>query len=190
MRTTIFIITLLILFSLNAKSQNSFTLPDGYHTYKDYEGKESRADGDFDGDGVNDLAIVCADKNDTKIIVVYLASKWLIDQKYWWFPWDYESKLSFSNSVLNIDNQDEYNNIILKLKYYPNLNNMKLIGYDRTEYLRHPTTVVVSSSINLNAGQYQVNGGTLKKINIATITLSDIEKYFEYLSKVGGGGND
>ena len=185
---------LFALISSNGFSQNSFTLPDGYRTYKDFDGKESRADGDFDGDGVSDLAIVCADNNDSKIIVVYLGSKWLVDQSYWWFPWDYYSKLSFSNNVLTIDSGDgEFINVILKLKHYSNLSNMKLIGYARDEYMRalnpdNGTTEIVkvnSKNINLNTGEYQVDGGIKKKINISTITLSDIEKYFVYLSQVG-----
>lgn len=187
LRTTIFTVTFLTFFSINAKSQNSFTLPNGYKTYKDYDGRESRTDVDFDGDGVKDLAIVCTDKNDNKIIVVYLASNWLVDQSYWWFPWNYPTnKLSFANNVLNIDSDDEYNYINLKLKYYSNLKNMKLIGYSRTYYFRHPTTLVGSNSINLNTGEYSVNGGINKKIDIATITLSNIEKYFDYLSNIGG----
>lgn len=170
-----------------AFAQTTFNLPDGYHTYKDYEGKESRVDGDFDGDGLNDLAIICADKEDVKIVVVYLASKWLVDQSYWWFPWDYTSnKLSFTNNVLKIDSDDDYDFIVLKLKYYSSLKNIKLIGYSRTYYMRHPTTLVGSNSINLSTGEYSVNGGANKKIDIATITLLDIEKYFDYLSKVGG----
>ena len=186
-KTFLFIGALLTLISFNANSQNSFTLPNGYHTYKDYEGKESRADGDFDGDGVMDLAIVCADKDDTKIIVVYLASRWLVNQSYWWFPWNYRTnRLSFLNNVLKIDSDDDYDFIILKLKYYSSLRNMKLIGYSRTNYVRHPSLLMGSNSINLNTGEYSVNGGANKKIDIDTITLSDIEKYFDYLSEVGG----
>ncbi len=184
---TIFIFVFLILITISAKSQTSFSLPSGYHTFKDGMGNECRTDGDFDGDGVTDLAIVCADNEDVKIVVVYLASKWLVDKIYWWFPWNYSSnKLSFSNNVLKIDSDDDYDFIILKLKYYSNLKNMKLIGYSRTYYMRHPTTFVGSNSINLSTGEYSVNGGANKKIDITTITLSDIEKYFDYLSKVGG----
>ena len=95
---------------------------------------------------------------------------------------------------MTIDSGDgELLNIILKLKYYPKLDNMKLIGYAKNEYMRSinnegfPDVVKVSSkSINLNTGEYQMNEGEKKKINLNTITLADIEKYFEYLSQVGG----
>jgi hypothetical protein len=74
MKTKIIILTLIAFaISFNVKSQ-SFTLPEGYQTYKDYDGKEQRADGDFDGDG-NDLVIVCSTKDGGNIVVVYLASK-------------------------------------------------------------------------------------------------------------------
>lgn len=177
----------LIFISMTLKCQANFTLPSGYSTYKDEMGNEFRADGDFDGDGLSDLAIICANNDNVKIVVVFLASKWSIDQTYWWFPWDYPTnKLSFSDNVLNIESDDDYNFINLKLKYFSSLKNMKLIGYSRTYYMRHPTLLVGSNNINLNTGEYSVNGGVNKKIELNTITLSDIEKYFDYLSKVGG----
>ena len=186
-KTKIIVLTLFAFtISFNVKSQN-FTLPEGYEAFKDSDGKEHRVDGDFDGDGLNDLAIVCATKNGENIVVVYLASKFLIDQSYWSFPWNYfNNKLSFTNNVLNIESDDYYDYIVLKLKYYSNLKNLKLIGFSRKYYLRHPTTFVGSNSINLNTNEYSVNGGPNKKININTITLSDIEKHFEFLREVGG----
>jgi hypothetical protein len=188
------IISFLALFSISVKCQNSFELPKGYKAFKDYEGKQSRIDADFDGDGIKDLAILCENKNEEKIVVVYLGSKWLIDQTYWWFPWDYYSKFSFSNNVLTIDSGDEeFSSIVLKLRYYAKMNNMRLIGYAKSEYVRvgdvntggTRMARAFSSSINLSTGEYQVNDGVKKKIKIAIITLSDIEKYFEYLSQVG-----
>lgn len=177
---------------INVKGQNNFTLPNTYHTYKDYDGRESRSDGDFDGDGINDLAIVCENKNETKIIVVYLASQWLTDRSYWWFPWDYNSELSFTNRVLTIKAVDEFFTTTLKLKYYSSLSNMKLIGYAEEIFERAYNNdgsfmaKVGSKSINLNTGEYEVNHGVRKKISIDTITLANIEKYFEYLGQVGG----
>ena len=185
------ILTTIAIFAMNfAFSQTTFNIPDGYQTYKDGDGKESRADGDFDGDGVNDLAILCTNQDGTKIVVVYLASKWITDQTYWWFPWDYSSDLSYSNNVLTIKGGLPMTDgvvITLKLKYYPNLNNMKLIGYDKDDFMPHdgPPGPINTKSINLSTGEYQVNNGVKKKINIDLITLSNIEKYFDYLGQVG-----
>jgi hypothetical protein len=183
-----FVVLTLIAFVISCDvNGQSFSLPKGYKSYKDFNGKEQRVDNDFDGDGLKDMAIVCEDNNDQKIIAVYLASKLLIDKSYWWFPWNYNShNLSYANNVLTIKSDDDYDFMILKLKYYSKLKNMKLIGYSRTYYLQHPQTLVGSNSINLNTGEYSVNGGPIKKIDVKTITLSDIEKYFDYLSKVGG----
>lgn len=194
LKATLILLAFFILNSFNVKSQNSFTLPDGYHTSKDFAGKEIRGDGDFDGDGVSDLAIVCADQNDSKIIVVYLASKWLVDQSYWWFPWDYASiNLKYSNKVLDISSSDfgGHQFIELKLKYYANLSNMKLIGYKDESNVRNPDGEMVqisSKNINLNTGEYEM-AGVKRKINIDLITLSNIEKYFNYLSSVGENYN-
>lgn len=187
------IITTTAIFAMNfAFSQMSYNLPEGYHTFKNLNGKESRADGDFDGDGVSDLAIVCADKNETKIIVVYLASKWTIDQSYWWFPWNFSyNDLKFENNILKISsNEDEFGIVELRLKYYNEYNNMKLIGYAEKQFMRAEDgtgnmIVINSKSVNLNTNEYEVNGGAKKKINIDPVTLSNIEKYFDYLGKIG-----
>lgn len=187
----IILIFILFLFLQNTFSQIQYSLPEGFVACIGEDGNESKVEADFDTDGINDLAILCCDDNDQKIIVVYLASKWLIDKNYWWFPWNFNTNLiSFNNKVLIIDSNDDYNFIKLKLKYYTSLKNMKLIGYDRSYYMRHPTTFIGSNSINLITGEYSINNGPNKKIKINTITLDDIEKYFEYLSKVGGVFND
>ena len=64
---------------------------------------------------------------------------------------------------------------------------MKLIGYGLEEYVRSPNDGLVKAAtktINLNTGEYEINGGTKKKVNIDVITLSNIEKYFYFLSPV------
>ncbi len=186
-KTKIIVLTLFAFaISFNVKSQN-FTLPEGYQTYKDYDGKEQRADGDFDGDGVNDLAIVCSTKDGGNIVVVYLASKFLIDQSYWWFPWASEmNSLEFKNNVLSIGSNDCAGRCYttLKLKYYANLANMKLIGYEEGNFGNAEHEGAYEKNINLNTGEYEI-GGVKRKITIDLITLSNIEKYFDYLSSVG-----
>lgn len=183
-RLSLLIFLLFTLFSINVKSQNSFTLPVGYDISEDYSGNQQRCDGDFDGDGVDDVAVLCVDKYDTKIVVVYLASKWLIDKSYWWFPWELEIyNFEYLNNVLIIESYTNDFSITLKLQYFANINNMKLIGYDYysgmdPEYRYH-------KSINLNTGEYQVNEGQKKKITLDLITLSNIEKYFDYLQQIG-----
>jgi len=182
---------ILLMFSLfiikTSFSQLNYTLPDGYNSYKDFNGNESITVGDFDGDGIKDYAIVCLNKDEEKGILINLASKWLVDQAFWWFPWNYNNyELSFVNGILKISTDDDYDYIDLKFKYISELNNMRLIGYSRTYYMRHPTKFIGSNNINLIAGLYSVNDGLNKKINISVITLSNIEKYFDYLSKVGG----
>jgi len=192
-RITYLIVTLFLLVSLNLKSQVSFNLPKGYQTYKDYDQKEQRCDGDFDNDGITDLAIVCVDKNGGgKIIVVYLTTRYVVDKIYSWFPWDYNIAFKFSNNVLEIKSDDGFGFLekTLILKYYANLKNMKLIGYGENNYVRSPNSgggmiKVKSKTINLSTGEYEVNGGVKKKITIDLITLSNIEKYFDYLSLVG-----
>ena len=184
---------LLIIFILLGASVNAqnFIIPKGYKIYKDYNKVEERIDDDFDGDGVKDLAITCIDNSESKIVVVYLASKWAVDKSYSWFPWNYYSKYSFTNNVLTIDGGDgEFLNVILKLKYDTSLKKMKLIGYGLHEYVRAvdgtgDMVQIFYNSINLSTNEYQVNGGSKKKFDFPVITLSNIENYFEYLSQIG-----
>jgi hypothetical protein len=178
------IIALAITF--HAKSQ-SFTLPRGYQTYKDYDGNEQRVDDDFDGDGMNDLAIVCSSKNDEKIVVVYLASNYLNDQSYWWFPWTYMmSSIEYKNNILIVGSSDCAGRCYktLRLKYYANLNNMKLIGYEEGNYGDASHDGAYNKTININTGEYEING-VKNKISFELITLTNIEKFFDYLSYLG-----
>ncbi len=182
------ILFIFILTTLNLKSQMNITLPEGYETYKDY-GKEVRNDNDFDNDGITDLAIVCTDKNGLKIIVIYLSTKYLVNQVYSWFPWNYEMvDFKYKNNVLDITFDDGRSSTTFKLKYYLNLSNMKLIGYDENANMFNTNTSqmmhLYSKNINLNTGEYEIDG-VKRKISIDLITISNIEKYFEYLSSIG-----
>ena len=184
-KKVLYIVTFFLLISLNAKSQ-TYTLPKGYQTYKDYEGKEVRGDGDFDGDGLNDLAILCSNEGNT-IVVVYLASKWMLNESYWWFPWESESVyIVFENNVLIVNTTDClgrcYTN--LKFKYYSSNNNMKLIGYEDGNFGDADHNGAYNKNINLNTGEYEVDG-VRRKISLDLITLSNVEKYFDYLKSVG-----
>ena len=174
--------------SLNVTSQTSFDLPSGYQTFKDYDGNEQRAEGDFDGDGTNDLVILCSSEEEGSIMVVYLTSRYFVDQSYFWFPWDSDmNTFTYENNVLTIDaiyGTGRWGNT-LKLKYYTNLKNMKLIGYDEWQLPDYDQNGGFTKSINLNTNEYQVNDGVKKKISIDLITLSNIEEYFVYLSEIG-----
>jgi hypothetical protein len=178
---------LFTLISFDAKSQISFNLPNGYQT-KDGNGElGARNDNDFDNDGINDLAIVCFRKDGSDpIVVVYLTSKYLIDKTYFWFPWQHMfNDFEFKNNVLTLTSNDmgRYGTT-LKLKYYSNLNNMKLIGYGEDYIGDSYNNGAYSITINLNTNEYEIKG-VRRKINIDLITLSNIEKYFKYLTSIG-----
>jgi hypothetical protein len=174
--------------SMNVTSQTSFDLPSGYQTFIDYDGNEQRAEGDFDGDGINDLVILCSSEDEGTIMVVYLTSRYFVDQSYFWFPWDSDmNTFTYENNVLTIDaiyGTGRWGTT-LKLKYYANLKNMKLIGYDEWQLPDYDQNGGFNKSINLNTNEYQVNDGVKKKIGIDLITLSNIEDYFVYLSEIG-----
>ena len=67
------------------------------------------------------------------------------------------------------------------LKYYGNLENMRLIKYE-TEYTQGME--LHSRTVNLLTGEYQVDNKKGKK-NLDVITLTNIDSYLEILSSVG-----
>lgn len=174
--------------SLNLTSQTSLDLPSGYQTYKDYDGNEQRAEGDFDGDGTDDLVILCSSEEEGIIMVVYLTSRYFVDQSYFWFPWYSDmNTFTYENNELTIDAiyGTGRSGTIFNLKYYTNLENMRLIGYYEWQLPDYDQNGGFNKSINLITNEYQVNGGVKKKISINLVTLSNIEEYFVYLSEIG-----
>lgn len=146
-----------------------------------------RGDGDFDNDGINDLAIFCSANGVPDIVIFYLTSKYMVDQSYFWFPWE-SSNFEYKNNVLTLSSNDGNGRFshTLKFKYYTELSNMKLIGYGEEYYgdANAQGQGAYSISINLNTNEYEI-GGVKRKISLDLITLSNVEKYFDYLSSVG-----
>lgn len=185
-KTTLLTFYLFLGLSSIVLGQSNFQFPKGYHSYKDYNGKEQRIDKDFDNDGIMDLAIVCAKKNDKDIIiVVFLTSSYLVKGTYYYFPTECaDYGFEYKNNVLNISCGNGKFSTVFKLKYYSNLKNMRLIGYDSEYGGAGMNGGGYKKSINLLTNEYTVNG-IKKKTSFDVITLTNIEKYFDYLDAIG-----
>jgi hypothetical protein len=61
---------------------------------------------------------------------------------------------------------------------------MKLIGYEEGHLPDMNGEYGYDKNINLNTAEYEI-GGVKRKIELDLITLSNIEKYLEYLASVG-----
>lgn len=173
--------------SVSTLTAQNYLLPKGYQIFKDYNGNQQRIDDDFDNDGINDLAIVCTSKREEIIVVVYLASHWMTNQSYWWFPWEEKmNSFEYSNNILTFSSSHGTGryHTKFKFKYYSNLSNMKLIGYDEENFGNAMNDGAYKKSVNLNTGEYEING-VERNIAVELITLSNIEKYFDYLSSIG-----
>ena len=192
-----FLVSIFTLVGFSAKSQSSFTFPEGYQA-KDVNGElGARNDNDFDGDGITDLAIVCFKSDGSgPIVVVYLTSKWKIDKTYSCFTLGevFENfTFEYSNNVLNLlsDGNAGRFGMNLELKYYANLKNMRLIGYGQESLGDMNNNGAYDKSINLLTGEYSISVGVensqlfMRKVSIDVITLSNIEKYLDYLYFVG-----
>ena len=185
----VYLIPLLLLFNVYCFSQ-SYSLPKGYGVYHTDGGNaEIRADGDFDGDGVQDLAILCKGSDNSIMIAVFVSSEW-DKNKYWYIMTKSEMwHFTYENSVLTMYsyNDDSYD-VELKFRYSKSLENMRLIGYgeyyhELNSYGNQITTS--SKSINLATGKYEKNG-VWGNINLPPITLGNIEDYFAELNNIGG----
>ena len=173
--------------SLTQVFAQQYTYPEGYTAFLDYDDQEQRVSGDFDLDGKSDLAIVCTSEDMDMMVAVYLSTKWNSDKIYYTIPW-YEdmNTLSFENNVLSIASNGCVGRCYmeLKFKYYQDLQNMKLIGYDEGHLPDYNQEGAYDLSINLNTGIYEV-GNVRKKVSLDLITLSNVELYFDVLSEVG-----
>ncbi|MFM1916310.1 MAG: hypothetical protein RLZZ531_1979 [Bacteroidota bacterium] len=173
--------------SLTQVFAQQYTYPEGYTSFLDYDDQEQRVSGDFDLDGQNDLAIVCTSEDMDMMVAVYLSTKWNSDKIYYTIPW-YEdmNTLSFENNVLSIASNGCVGRCYmeLKFKYYQDLQNMKLIGYDEGRLPDYNQEGAFDLSINLNTGIYEV-GNVRKKVSLDLITLANIELYLDALSEVG-----
>ncbi len=172
---------------VSLSSAQNFQLPKGYSAFKDYNGNQQRMDADFDKDGVNDLAIVCTSKKGEMIVVVYLASKWMVNRSYWWFPWEENmNSFEFNNNVLTFysSHGNGRHHTAFKFKYYADLADIKVIGYDEENFGNAANEGAYKKSVNLNTGEYEING-IKRRVDIGLITLTNIENYFDYLSSLG-----
>lgn len=188
MKKEFFYVLICFLFCSSVKAQIEYTYPKGYVAYFDDYGMTPRADGDFDGDGANDVAIICQNNNTEDVIVaVFLSSHWLASKTYFYFPiYASNFKLTFNNQSLNIDADDDYDFYSFKFKYSDILSGMRLTSYAHTYYMRHPTILMAKNYINLISGNYSYNDGASVAFNAPVITLSNIDNYLEYLSTLGG----
>lgn len=184
---TYFVILLTIMF-LGVNAQN-YEIPENYFVLKDSEGNLMMNENDFDGDGITDLASICTtESGENNVVIVFLSSNYYTKNIYHWFDWDGESySMSYKNNILEITNVGCMFKCYttLKLKYYSSLGNMRLIGFDEGVISNSfDVDNGYEKSINLNTGEYVLKGIT-RKISVDIITLSDIEKYLNYLQSVG-----
>lgn len=189
-------IILLSIFAVEGNCQNKYPVPKGHSIYKDYDGKAVNLQSDFDGDGINDLAIVYAKNNSEydNIFAVYLSTKQNNRNLYYYFPFSSISyNLEIKNNVLSIGacfGTGRYCKT-LKFKFYPALKNMRLIGYDEESFGNALHEGAYVKSVNLLTNKYEISGPKWKNKIVKTsrftlITLENIsEKKLEYLENIG-----
>lgn len=179
-----FFITLFSI-SFSAFCQKTYSIPKEYKILKDYNNKDIRFDADFDKDGTNDVIIVCENKKDnSRIVVVYLSSRYFTKGIYSWFPTEQNYfDFDFNNDVLSINGSAGKFEEKIKLKYYSDLENMRLIHYEH-KYVGSMYDNPSSTVVDLLSNQYSKDIFK-KKTSFNVVTLSNIEVFLDYFSKNG-----
>ena len=175
-----------ILFVAKATSQTKYSLPSGYKIYKDVYDKTLRIDKDFDKDGKLDLAIMTKsneeNENNDNYLFVFLSSNF------------YETGISYYVPITDAPGYNlEYTKQVLtiggcfgngrycesyKFKYYPNLQNMRLIGFDEESFGNAVHDGAYSKSINFITKKMEYFEGkkTIKRINFEIVTLENFDE--------------
>lgn len=187
---------MLLIISFTANAQIEYSQPKGYSIYKDFDDKPFRLDKDFNGDGINDLAIVYTKNNseNENIVAVYFSTSSVKNNNYYYFPLSSNSyNLDFKNNVLSIGSCFGNGRFCktLKFKFYSAIKNMRLIGYDEESFGNAVHEGAYLKSINLLTNTYEISGPKwknkiTKKTNFQILTLETLdEKDLEYLENVG-----
>jgi len=167
--------------------QRSYDIPSGFSLHMDYDGNLVKVDRDFDRDGTTDVAILCESEEYGMSMVVILSRNYDKKGSYYYFPWDAVStEISVtSKNVLVISSifGTGRHEIILKLRYSQELDNMRLIGYDASNLGNYDHEGAYSLSINLLTGDC-IYDGRKEAYSIPVITLSDIELHLDGLGEI------
>lgn len=178
------LILFLFLTITNLFAQKKYSFPSGYKIYKDVYDKQVRVDKDFDNDGKLDLAIMTEKENENgdNYLFVFLSSTFNVDEISYYIPIQGAAgyNLEFTKQVLTIGGcfgNGRYCETY-KFKYYPNLKNMRLIGYDEEAFGNAVHDGAYNKSINFLTKKMEYSEGKkiIKKINIGIITLENFDE--------------
>jgi hypothetical protein len=170
----------LISINIDLFSQKTYSIPKEYNILKDYNNKDIRFDADFDKDGTNDVVVVCINKtDDSRNVLVFLSSRYFTEEIYFWFPWNHEYyNFEYENNKFVITGTSGNQTVeSLTLKYYPDIENMRLVHFNSKSFGN-------ATTINLLSNQYTIDINP-KKTSFNVVTLSNIEVFLEYYEKNG-----
>jgi len=206
-KITLLITVLIIMFS-QAEAQSQYELPKEFKQYKDARNETVRVDQDFDKDGINDLAIIASkinsDDNKNNYLFVFLSKTYSSNKSGYYFPVMYSNgyDLNFEKSVLILSCCSGLGRYCetYKFKYYTDLSNMRLIGYDEENYGNAMHEGAYSKSVNLLTNKLELKQSRYNekkqdfetfnrkkiKVSIPLITLETIDqKTIDYLNNLG-----
>jgi hypothetical protein len=170
---------------------NGFLIPLGSNVVLDYDNKVAKNVNDFDGDGKDDLAVIC-EKSDSSgySAIVYLTSKYSKNHIYSIFSVTSEmTSITFENNnlVFSSSEGNGRHHTILTFKYISRLNDMMLTEYSIGYLGNYVFEGVFEKSIAFNINNihtYNISGvkkNKKGKIQCPIITLSTVERYLEFL---------
>jgi hypothetical protein len=186
--------------------QQKYELPPEYIAYKDNSEQKVQLSGDFDNDGVKDLVVIASNlkSEEYNFVFVFLSRNYNLKQGYHFFPITNSIgyDLRYEKSVLKIGGcfgNGRYCETY-KFKYYLNLSDLRLIGYDEQNLGNAMLEGIYFQSVNLltnsiaieqllfneNTQSVETNNKVKKHISTTLITLANMDKKtIEYLNNLG-----
>lgn len=149
--------------SENKQTKIDYEIPNGYEIFKNSaEELEKIDEEDFDNDGIKDLAIVCTKNNveEYNYLLLFFSTAYLQNNTFYKIPIDFNHfhGLDYKNSILQFGvclGTGRYCKNY-KFKYYSNLSNMRLIGYEEEYFGNAVHDGAYTKSVNLLTNTFEI----------------------------------
>ncbi len=199
--------------SEKTQTQIGYKIPDGYEIFVRSPREVERIDKDFDNDGINDLAVICTQSDENEEIkcgfylFTFMSKTYLAKNKYYKTPLEpcpigTGYHINYEKSVIEVGAAFGTGRYLrsYKFKYYPNLSNMRLIGYDEESFGNAVQDGAFTKSVNLLTSKIEIEehrydeeaekevviNKVSAKISVPVITLASFdEKTLTYLDELG-----
>lgn len=187
----LFLLTIFPTLTSHLLSQINYQIPEGYTRITSSPGYPATIEEDFDKDGKPDGAIACKKETGESLIIIFLSSKKYNQSAFATFTLDSFTKCSEigfrkekENLIVESNSYSDFFNLCLT--YNKAIKEMRLISFNHKYH--EPIMEPEECKINLLKNTYSYNtynNSRTQNIDLPTVTLSNINKYINYLKDFG-----